>query len=350
MNFLEGVESSDEGSSNHLEQSSINHPPDAQTHRPRYLRKVHKNEVWSIFVSHSEWILSLVEKHKDLKSKVNTQSWRIFCMQVSQLRERAVLDEDTEGKWGLRDEQGLNQIGKALFSSPLLAPVTNPPLTPPKNQKKNKKVSQSTKPVTPTTHASTASPSKSLLSVSQAKDQLDNIYDSDFTQGTLSPTSHYGGPWFSHSDAVHTPLNPSLYALIPKEMFVAPMLPADLLWHCPVGKGTCSYTIDLCAPSDDNLKLVKTVVARDDIIHLLEKEWKSNDEQVYMIFFEMVNAHWEDHLKELDVKHVRKGDVSTFEWIHPQRHKPWPPPRWKFMRARRRKPPKFEPKPESPEF
>jgi len=228
--------------------------------------------------------------------------------------------------------------------------VTNPPLTPPKNQKKNKKVSQSTKPVTPTTHASTASPSKSLLSVSQAKDQLDNIYDSDFTQGTLSPTSHYGGPWFSHSDAVHTPLNPSLYALIPKEMFVAPMLPADLLWHCPVGKGTCSYTIDLCAPSDDNLKLVKTVVARDDIIHLLEKEWKSNDEQVYMIFFEMVNAHWEDHLKELDVKHVRKGDVSTFEWIHPQRHKPWPPPRWKFMRARRRKPPKFEPKPESPEF
>jgi len=144
MNFLEGVESSDEGSSDCLEQ--INCPSDAQTHRPRHLRKVHKNEVWSILVSHSEWILSLVEKHKDLKGKVNTQSWRILLLQVSQLRERAMLDEDTEGKWGLRDEQGLNQIGKALvFSSPLLVPVANSLLTPLKNKKKDKKRSDSTK-------------------------------------------------------------------------------------------------------------------------------------------------------------------------------------------------------------
>jgi len=154
------------------------------------------------------------------------------------------------------------------------------------------------------------------LYIPQAKDQLDNIYDSDFTQGTLSPTSHYTGLWLPYSDTVYTPpSNPSLYALIPKEMFVAPVLPADLLWYCPVGGGTCSYIIDMCAPSDDNLKLIKVVVSQDDITHLLEKGWKSNDEQVYTIFYEMVNAHWEDHLMELDIKHVQKGGVVGYFYL-----------------------------------
>ena len=49
----------------------------------------------------------------------------------------------------------------------------------------------------------------------------------------------------------------------------------------------------------------------------MEKQWKSNDEQVCMIFHEMVNAHWEDHLKELDIKHVDKGDtVSNYFWSY----------------------------------
>jgi hypothetical protein len=43
----------------------------------------------------------------------------------------------------------------------------------------------------------------------------------------------------------------------------------------------------------------------------LERNWKSNDEQVYMVFCEMVNAHWEDHLKELDIKYVRQGDTVS---------------------------------------
>jgi hypothetical protein len=117
INFLEGAESSDEGSSLHPE-----HPPDAQTHTPRHLRKVHKNEIWSIFASHSEWILSLVEKHKDLKTKVNTQSWKFFLIQVPQLRQRALFSQDTDGKWGLRDELEGDQMAKApsniLPSSP----------------------------------------------------------------------------------------------------------------------------------------------------------------------------------------------------------------------------------------
>jgi hypothetical protein len=102
INFLEGVESSDENSSIPAKQTS--HPPDAQTHIPRYLRRVHKNEVWSIFVSHSEWILSLIETHKDLKGKVNSHSWRIFFLTVSELRQKALLDQNTGGKWGIKDE------------------------------------------------------------------------------------------------------------------------------------------------------------------------------------------------------------------------------------------------------
>lgn len=111
INFLEGVESSDEGSSMPAKQTP---PSDAQTHILRHLRQIHKNEVWSIFASHSEWILSLVENHKDLKSKVNSQSWRIFFLTVPQLRQRALSNQDTNGRWGIKDEQMNKQsISKA---------------------------------------------------------------------------------------------------------------------------------------------------------------------------------------------------------------------------------------------
>lgn len=158
---------------------------------------------------------------------------------------------------------------------------------------------------------SSRAPQAPPISTSQTEDQLNNIYDSDFTQGSLSPTSCHAGP------AIHPPPppDPSLFALIPHEMFNPPTFPADLLWHCSIGGGTCTYIINLCAPSDANLRSISTVVPQDEAIYLLEKQWKSTDEQVCMIFHEMVNAHWEDHLKELDIKHVDQGDtVSNYFW------------------------------------
>jgi hypothetical protein len=116
INFLEGVDSSDEGSSIPAKQTC---PSDAQTHIPRHLRQVHKNEIWSIFASHSEWILSLVENHKDLKSKVNSQSWKIFFLTASQLRQRALSNQDTDGKWGIKDEKGEQMDKQPILSSSL---------------------------------------------------------------------------------------------------------------------------------------------------------------------------------------------------------------------------------------
>jgi hypothetical protein len=160
----------------------------------------------------------------------------------------------------------------------------------------------------------TASSSKAPVTISkaQAEDKLQNIYDSDFTQGSPSPTTCHASSWHSPSTAVHhpPPPDPSLYALIPHEMLTSPTLPLDMLWHCPVG-GTCSYVINLCAPSDANLKAIDTVVPQNEVIHFLEKGWKSNDEKVHLIFYEMVNAHWEDHLKDLDIKHVHEGDAVS---------------------------------------
>jgi hypothetical protein len=94
-------------------------------------------------------------------------------------------------------------------------------------------------------------------------------------------------------------------------MLIPPTLPVDLLWHCPVGQGTCSYAINLCSPSNTTLKSISAVIPQNEVICFLEKNWKSNDEQVYTIFCEMVNAHWEDHLKELDIKYVRQGDTVS---------------------------------------
>jgi hypothetical protein len=132
------------------------------------------------------------------------------------------------------------------------------------------------------------------ISTSQTEDQLDNIYDSDFSQGSLSPSS--------------PPSNPSLITLLPDEMFNFPKIPANMLWHCSIGEGTCSYVINLCTPSATNLRSISTIVPQDEAIYLLNKQWKINDKRLYMIFCEMVNAHREDHLKELDIKHVRQSD------------------------------------------
>ena len=119
INFLEGAESSDEGSG-----TPASRPPDAQTHMPRHLRRVHKTEVWSIFASHSEWILSYVETHKDLKGKVNGQSWRSFFSKVPEDRERALFDQDTDGRWGVRDEKG-EQMDKQFISNILYPSLPN---------------------------------------------------------------------------------------------------------------------------------------------------------------------------------------------------------------------------------
>ena len=150
------------------------------------------------------------------------------------------------------------------------------------------------------------------ISSSSAEDQLDNIYDSDFTQGSLSSTSCHADSW---PTAIHpsSPPDPSLYALIPNEMLNPPTLPANMLWHCPIGGGNCPYTINLCAPSNANLRSISAIASQYEAIYLAEKQWKSNDEEICMIFHEMVNAHWEDHLKELDIKYVLQGDtVSSY--------------------------------------
>lgn len=160
----------------------------------------------------------------------------------------------------------------------------------------------------------TASSSKAPTTVS-SEEHLNNIYDSDFSQASLSPTSFHAGSALPNAATINSPPDPELYTLIPPEMLTPPTLPVDMFWHCPVGEGSCSYVINLCAPTDHNLRLIQALVPYEDIIHLLSKDWKCNDDQVMMIFYEMVNAHWEDHLKELDIKYVRRAAAVSHSWL-----------------------------------
>jgi hypothetical protein len=123
VNFLEEADSSDEGTCMPAGQPS--RPSDAQTQTPRHFRQVHKNELWSIFISHSEWILSLIENHKDLKSKVNSHSWKIFFLRASQLRQQALSDQDTDGRWGIKDEYN-EQLNKQFISNIPSPPSPSP--------------------------------------------------------------------------------------------------------------------------------------------------------------------------------------------------------------------------------
>lgn len=135
------------------------------------------------------------------------------------------------------------------------------------------------------------------------EDTLDNTYDSDFSQ--VSTTSCHSS---SDTPALDTL---ALCNLLPPEMFMPPTLPADMVWHCPIGGGRCTYIINLCSPSQDNLGLVYNHVPNDGINYLLHRDWKCNDEQVMMVFYEIVNAHWEEHLQELGIKYVRHNDVVS---------------------------------------
>lgn len=328
INSIEDADSSDEGPN----QMSNSRPANAQTHRPRHLRVVHKNEVWSIFASHADWIFSLVQDHKDLKGEVHGYGWESFLAKVPQLRKKAMSDQGTNGRWGLRDEQK-----ERCKTSPVVEiPVPRPTSTPkPKLQSKPQSTistKRKRRSRSPPAHVvrgflCASESSKYSLFVFQPSpkrhhsitatsnkghqphhfDHFDehlNVYDSDFSQVSSS----------SERSSSDTPALSSLPlgSLLPPEMFAPPTLPADLLWHCPVGGGTCTYTVDLCSPSQDNLALVHKRVPNDSINYLLNKDWKCNDEQVMMVFYEIVNAHWEDHLRtELDIEYVRRGDAVS---------------------------------------
>jgi hypothetical protein len=93
-------------------------------------------------------------------------------------------------------------------------------------------------PVIPPAHVLRASSSMTPITISQAEDQYENVYDSDFTQGSPSPTLCHATPCFSSTVHAHSPsFDPSLYALIPSEMYAPPTIPADMLWHCPSWRG-----------------------------------------------------------------------------------------------------------------
>ena len=129
INSIEDAESSDEGLMD-LDQR----PASAQTHRPHHLRVVHKNEVWSIFASHSAWIFWLVQEHKDLKGEAHGYGWESFLAKVSQLQKRAPSDQATNGRWGLQDELG------PISTPPRSNTQENPQLT---VSKKRKRISKS---------------------------------------------------------------------------------------------------------------------------------------------------------------------------------------------------------------
>jgi hypothetical protein len=152
--------------------------------------------------------------------------------------------------------------------------------------------------------------STSKTPAASSSECLENIYDSDFSQASLSPTSFQTGSALPYVADIDTPPpDPTLYTLIPPEMLTPPTLPFDMIWHCPVGGGSCLYLINLCTPTGTDIRLVQALLPHEDIIHLLSKDWKCNDELIMMVFYEMVNAHWEEHLKDLDIKYVRQGDA-----------------------------------------
>ncbi|KAI9460587.1 hypothetical protein BJY52DRAFT_1262507 [Lactarius psammicola] len=311
INTIEDAESSDEGP-NDLDQVSNSRPANAQTRRPRHLRIVHKNEVWSIFASHSEWIFSLVQNHKDLKGEVHGYGWESFLAKVPRLRKSAVSDEETNGKWGLKDEQ--EKGGHACKTSfvvdvPASTPKPKPrpqPLATASKKRKRRTKSPPARPPPKRHHSIVASSSKGYDD-SRFDEHLANIYDSDFSQVSTSSNR-------SSSDTAALgsfPLHGLLHHL-PPEMTTPPSLPADMLWHCPVGGAACTYVINMCSLSDDNLRLVRNRVANDSIDFLLNEDWKYNDERVMTIFYEIVNAHWEVHLRrDLDVRYVRRDDAVS---------------------------------------
>jgi hypothetical protein len=163
---------------------------------------------------------------------------------------------------------------------------------------------------------------------------IDHIYDEDF-----SPPSTPGT-----SDAEYMsdlPIDPELLTLVPLSFRRPPTLPgSDFTWRCDV-RG-CTYMIDLQHLTDENTD----GLGQNVIVGLRSKDWDSVlEERVQHAFYFMVDRHWKRHLVQWDIKFVNPVCLVSFHltrhqglfrmnvrqctlaWIHPKRHRPWPPVR-----------------------
>jgi hypothetical protein len=80
-----------------------------------------------------------------------------------------------------------------------------------------------------TIYCSSASSSRTLIAVPQRNVKLDNIYNSDFVQESLSPTSCHASSWLPFSVNVQSRFDRSLCGLIAHKMFVQLHLPFKLI-------------------------------------------------------------------------------------------------------------------------
>jgi hypothetical protein len=127
------------------------------------------------------------------------------------------------------------------------------------------------------------------------QEDLEHLYDSDFSEASTPPMSD------SDSDSNISP-DPELLALIPRCLWDPPELPiAGFVWTCPVPD--CEYSIDFLKLTAENV----AGLLDNEVRFLKNKKWTSiQDGRVTRNFYLMVTVHWDDHLERNGIQ-LRKS-------------------------------------------
>ncbi|KII86433.1 hypothetical protein PLICRDRAFT_700486 [Plicaturopsis crispa FD-325 SS-3] len=290
---------------------------DGTTRTPRLKPHTSRAEAYHIFARDAEWVLADQLAIPREESRVlDVHAWKLFCHEVRRGRSRAV----REGRvWGRRADEdpeesdvsdgalldGIRITGREIEKLKEAARKTG----------KRKKGKGKKKPPPPPPEVL----SDDAMSTTEDNAPIQNIYDSDFSEdSTISYVS-------SRSVSPVPPIDPELHALIPDLIFRKPKLPGpDMTWWCPIY--ACLHSIDFAKLSDADAR----ALGPDDAARIRARKYVGiAEEWVRVAFGTMVQRHYfEDHLGAAGVRAVNKGrNGVAFEWIRPELHRPWPPPR-----------------------
>jgi len=129
-------------------------------------------------------------------------------------------------------------------------------------------------------------------------------YDSDFSELSTPPVSD--------SDSADEDIDPEILAQIPRCLYLEPVLPdAGFKWYCPV-PGSCEYTIDMLALTDENMKSLHLL----DTQFLRSKWWSSlREPRVVESFYSMVSRHYYEHLWKQGIRFRARGHLKVVIYL-----------------------------------
>ncbi|GJE87192.1 hypothetical protein PsYK624_032750 [Phanerochaete sordida] len=129
------------------------------------------------------------------------------------------------------------------------------------------------------------------------------------------PGVHPGVPVYEPS---RQSTEPSVAAAVPYVLTKPPRIPLPGgQWYCPVS--TCDHQLDMHNLPEDHPTVF--AVSKEDRDRIRSGNWSWQDSRLVQCFYEIVSAHYVDHLKTIGIKLEGSRKDLVAKWVHPEEHK-----------------------------